>query len=268
MANPCVHDRARAALLESRARMTYESPEPLGAFFIGSAPVGRLKSIVRDRLTSERYLSLIRTTPIGQRLLADDDMQARNRALAALLELLIEDGLLKSLTGEVVDVIYHGELIAQVDRIAVRLLGLQTRVVRLVAVDAEGREVLQKRSASKRIAPGLLDNFAAGMVAAGETPVTAMLRETREETGLVLTERTLGEPAFRFKSARPVPDGFIFEENIVFKTELPETFSPACEDGEVECFMTMTNEEIMAAVEAKTLMPEAAHVFLTAHEND
>lgn len=262
-----VHDRARAALLESRARMICESPEPLGAFFIGTAPVGRLKSIVRNRLTSERYFSLIRTTPIGQRLMADDTPEARSEALEMLLEFLCEDGLCALPTGEKIDIIYHNELIAKVDRIAVRLLGLQTRVVRLVALDATGCQVLQKRSASKRIAPGLLDDFAAGMVAAGETPATAMLRETREETGLVLNESTLGEPVFCFKSARPVPDGFIFEENIVYTTMLPVAFSPTNEDGEVDCFRTMSDEEILAAVEANVIMPEAAHVFLTAYEN-
>ena len=268
MAVQSVHDRARAALLESRARMTCESPEPLGAFFIGSAPVGRLGSIVRNRLTSERYRSLIRTTPIGQRLIADEHPAARSQALADLLALLIEDGLMKPLTGEAVDIIYHGEVFARIDRIAVRVLGLKTRVVRLTAVTADGREVLQKRSVAKRIAPGLLDNFAAGMVAAGETPVAAMLRETQEETGLVLTEARLGEPAFCFKSARPVPEGFIFEENIVFKTTLPEEFEPQGDDSEVECFLTMTDRDIMDAIDAEKLMPEAAHVFLTAREND
>ena len=95
-----------------------------------------------------------------------------------------------------------------------------------------------------------------------------MLRETKEETGLVLDDTALAEPAYRFKSARPVPDGFIFEENVVFKIVLPETFSPKGEDDEVEAFLSMTPADIINAIEAGRFMPEAAHVFLTAVEND
>lgn len=263
-----VRDRARAALLESRAHMTCESPEPLGAFFIGNAPVGRLVSAVRNKLTHENYRSLVRTSPIGQKLVAEESVEARSLALHALLNLLRADGLLGPAAGEAVDILYHGELIARVDRSAVRLLGIPTRVVRLLATSADARPVLQKRSDKKRIAPGLFDNFAAGMVAAGETPLEALVRETREETGLTLDIEPSFEPLFRFKCARPVPEGFLFEENFVYRTSLSEGFSPRGNVDEVARFLTLDEREILDAILAGKLMPEAAHAFLTLFVND
>ena len=268
MVDTNVHDRARAALAESRAHMTCESPEPLGAFFIGSAPVGRLVSAVRNKLTQDNYRSLVRTSPIGQKLVAAESVEERTLALEALLVMLRKDGLLGPATGEAVDILYHGELLARVDRSAVRLLGLPTRVVRLLAATSDGRWVLQKRSDKKRIAPGLLDNFAAGMVAAGETVREALRRETAEETGLALSLSDEQEALLRFKCARPVEEGFLFEENVVFRTTLPDGFSPKGEREEVAHFVKLGDSEILDAVTAAKLMPEAAHAFLTLFAND
>ena len=48
------------------------------------------------------------------------------------------------------------------------------------------RVFLQRRSFEKLTHPGRYDVTAGGHVAAGETPMTAMIREIREETGLIL----------------------------------------------------------------------------------
>lgn len=56
-------------------------------------------------------------------------------------------------------------------------------VVGIWIVDARGRLLITRRSLCKRYAPGKWENTG-GHVMAGETPVAAVIRELREETGL------------------------------------------------------------------------------------
>jgi isopentenyl-diphosphate delta-isomerase type 1 len=58
------------------------------------------------------------------------------------------------------------------------------RAVHLLVFDAEGRLLLQKRSASKRIQPSRWDSSVGGHVDPGESPEAAIRREAEEELGL------------------------------------------------------------------------------------
>ncbi|MGN1350161.1 MAG: NUDIX domain-containing protein [Anaerovoracaceae bacterium] len=55
------------------------------------------------------------------------------------------------------------------------------------------RVYLQRRSFEKKSHPGRYDICAGGHVSAGESPMTAVIREIREETGLILQEKYLKE---------------------------------------------------------------------------
>lgn len=59
-------------------------------------------------------------------------------------------------------------------------------VVHVCIFDAQGRLLIQQRSAQKRICPNQWDVSAAGGVDAGETPREAAEREAREELGYAL----------------------------------------------------------------------------------
>jgi O-acetyl-ADP-ribose deacetylase (regulator of RNase III)/isopentenyldiphosphate isomerase len=58
-------------------------------------------------------------------------------------------------------------------------------------VTSDGRVLLQRRSVLKENWPGRWDVSAAGHVSAGETPIDAAVRETREELGLDITAEEL-----------------------------------------------------------------------------
>ncbi|MBF0537968.1 MAG: NUDIX domain-containing protein [Nitrospirae bacterium] len=60
------------------------------------------------------------------------------------------------------------------------------RVVHTLVFDAKGDLILQKRSMTKDVAPGKWDTSVGGHVDHGETIEVALLREMREELGIVI----------------------------------------------------------------------------------
>ena len=71
--------------------------------------------------------------------------------------------------------------IGQVERGAVRPLGIATQAVHLVGHAADGRIWVQQRALNKANDPGLWDTLMGGMVSAADTVATALVRETWEE---------------------------------------------------------------------------------------
>ncbi len=76
--------------------------------------------------------------------------------------------------------------------------GLWHRSSHLWLVNSRGQILLQRRHPAKETDPGRWDIAVAGHLSAGQTPLDALVREAREELGLVL------EPAqLTFLEARP-----------------------------------------------------------------
>ena len=64
--------------------------------------------------------------------------------------------------------------------------GLWHQTAHLWLTDGKGQLLLQQRHPSKETDPGRWDIAVAGHVSAGQTPLEALMREAREELGLVL----------------------------------------------------------------------------------
>lgn len=75
--------------------------------------------------------------------------------------------------------------------------GYYTRNTRLVIRDENGRVLSQKRSADKKLYPGMWTVAAGGHVDEGETWETAAQRETKEEIGVDIEVRLVGEFVFK-----------------------------------------------------------------------
>src|SRR5262249_45766694 len=105
------------------------------------------------------------------------------------------------------------------------------------------------------------DNLVGGMIAAGESEMLALARETREEAGLDLADLALTRGSLIFER-RPVREGYMVESIQVFDTVLPPGTSPRNEDGEVAVIESRAIDDVLAAIERDEFTLEAALVTL------
>jgi 8-oxo-dGTP pyrophosphatase MutT (NUDIX family) len=150
-----------------------------------------------------------------------------------------------------------GPVLGCVDRCAVRVLGITTQSVRLNGWCHDGRLLVARRAAHKRIDPGLWDNLAGGLVTAGEDLPTALARETFEEAGLRTVELAVRRGG-SIPVRRPIFDGVLSEVVHVFDGALPESTRPVNQDGEVERFESWPVPAVLAAIENGEFAIEAA----------
>lgn len=138
-----------------------------------------------------------------------------------------------------------------------------TVVVRLLALAPDGRLLLQQRSLSKSIGPGLWDNLAAGLVSSGETPAEAMLRELHEEAGLDPEFSRLHSPAhLSWQVLHDVPEGRMQESTARLHPQALPLRRPVNLDGEAAGFAVFNTEEVLSMIEEGRIMPEAARLIL------
>jgi 8-oxo-dGTP pyrophosphatase MutT (NUDIX family) len=138
-----------------------------------------------------------------------------------------------------------GEVLAAIERAAVRPLGIATRAVHLVGTTASGKVWVQRRALDKAVDPVMLDTLVGGLAAFGESTQKTLERETWEEAGLQLAElgglRDLGRLIVR----RPLPDGYMVEHIEMFTAELPDGVSPQNQDGEVMGFECLSVDDLI-----------------------
>ncbi len=256
-------NRVQSLLAELRARMQAPSPGHPGAFVADGRIIGSLREDVMHALrTDPELLARVPETQPGIfELQALDGMDA---AFAAVTNCLRRHGLTQNRPFELLDVRdSEGVVIAKAERSVFRALGLATTVVRLLAVTHDERLLLQQRSLSKSIGPGLWDNLAAGLVSSGETPLEAMLRELHEEAGLAPVPSELISPRhLSWRVLHDVPEGRMQEATSGFILRLPSGARPVNLDGEAAGFKAFTINEVIGMIEENLLMPEAARLIL------
>ena len=203
--------------------------------------------------------------PEKVRLSLPEPLTEANRFLAALARHAFESGALKHWRGELLDVRdFSGAVVlGQAERTFFRFMGLTTYCVHAAAVSPDGRIHLARRSRSKRVSPGLWDTLAGGMVAAGESWLESLQRETLEEAGLSAESFTpIGEPS-RVTVLRPVPEGWMREVSVTFPVRVAADAVPVNRDGEVESFDLVTPEELLARIERGEVTVEASIALLS-----
>lgn len=171
--------------------------------------------------------------------------------LAAAVEQLAEEGFVPGWRNER----YRIADLFDIERAAARPFGLTTQAVHLNGIVGE-RMWLARRSATKPIDPGMLDNLVGGGVTAGLTQIQVLVKEAWEEAGISATLAQKATPGGTMSVLREVPEGVQSEIISIYDLELPEDFQPRNQDGEVSEFLLLAFE----SVKCETLTYEAGLV--------
>ena len=158
-----------------------------------------------------------------------------------------------------------GRRLGTVERAVARVLGIRTRAVHLVGARADGRVWVQQRAFDKPNDPGLWDTMVGGMVAADDTVLAALARETAEEAGLALDALQPLVHGGRVATHRPTPDaggaGYMVEQTDWYHCTVPDGVEPENQDGEVARFALLTRDELLARLQRDEFTTEASMIL-------
>src|SRR5271166_171492 len=163
--------------------------------------------------------------------------QARTAALAEVARTLAAEGALTAWRDERYAVAADAGAppLFELERAAARYFGIHTFAAHANGVlDANGgwRMWLARRSPTKAIDPGRLDNLVGGGIAAGTTVAETIVRESWEEAGIGEDLARRASCAGSVELCRDRPDGLQRETVYVHDLWLPADFVPANQDGE------------------------------------
>jgi 8-oxo-dGTP pyrophosphatase MutT (NUDIX family) len=181
-------------------------------------------------------------------------VEARTAVIAAVIEKLHREGAITGWRNERYAVVtaFDAPPLFYIERAAARLLGTTTYAAHANGYCGSGVDCemwLARRSATKPIDPGMLDNLIGGGMSAGVAPHDTIVREAREEAGIPAELARNAVAAGTVRLLREVPEGVQSEVIFVHDLELPRDFQPHNEDGEVAEFRRVPIAEVIAMLQ-------------------
>lgn len=199
-----------------------------------------------------------------------DDTEARSRALAGVTRELARTGVISGWRDELYTV-RDAEDPAQppllsIERAAARAFGITSKAVHVngVATTGAGPAMwIARRSLSKPIDPGMLDNMIGGGVPVGLSIGEALVKEAWEEAGLAAELVAGACTGRRLRIRRAVPEGLQSEVIHVHDLELPPNLVPRNTDGEVSEFQLLPAAGVIELLrQGGWITPDASLVIL------
>jgi len=165
------------------------------------------------------------------------DCAARTAAVEDVARVLAGEGLLSAWRDEryAVAVEFGAPPLVDIERAAARYFGIRTYAVHINGLVRGGgglRMWLARRSPTKAIDPGLLDNLVGGGIATGYGVLETLRKEAWEEAGIPADVAARARPQGSIDICRPQPQGLQRETVFVYDLELDADFRPANQDGE------------------------------------
>jgi 8-oxo-dGTP pyrophosphatase MutT (NUDIX family) len=205
-------------------------PERFVPLSLGGKRIGWVRPELAAHLAS--WPKVFATSPDRVALLDPD-------GLAAAVEQLAEEGFIPGWRNER----YRIDDLFDIERAAARPFGLTTQAVHLNGIVGE-RMWLARRSATKPIDPGLLDNLVGGGVSVGFSIQETLGKEAWEEAGIPAQLAARATRGGTVRILREVPEGVQSEIVHVFDLALPEAFEPRNQDGEVSEYLLVSFQDI------------------------
>lgn len=208
---------------------------------LGGQTIGWVRRGQEERLRA--WPGVFEISDDNIRLLPADEA-ALSTALAQVAQVLARDGAIRGWRGETYAIrIGDGAAVLfHIERAAVRFFGLTSSAAHLngFVFPYENPTIwIARRSATKAIDPGMLDNLVAGGVTSGEDAWQSLLRECGEEAGIDAALACNARPAGALRLCRDTPEGLNSEVIHVYDLALPAQFAPRNIDGEVGEFLAM-----------------------------
>jgi 8-oxo-dGTP pyrophosphatase MutT (NUDIX family) len=160
--------------------------------------------------------------------------------LPSIVEALAAEGFIPGWRNER----YRIEDLFEIERAAARPFGLTTHAVHVNGISFDGKMWLARRSATKPIDPGLLDNLVGGGLTAGLSTIEVLVKEAWEEAGVPAELARRARPGGTAQILREVREGVQSETVHVYDLELPDGFQPRNQDGEVSEFLLVEPHEV------------------------
>jgi 8-oxo-dGTP pyrophosphatase MutT (NUDIX family) len=193
--------------------------------------------------------------------------EARTAALGEVTRMLSAEGALTAWRDERYAVAAGPgmEPLFELERAAARYFGVHTFAAHangLVGDDADWRMWLARRSPTKAIDPGLLDNLVGGGIAAGSDASTTLVKEAWEEAGIAEELAQLARYAGSVDLFRDQPDGLQRETIYVHDLWLPADFAPANQDGEAVEHRLCAPDAVLSALATDDITADASLVII------
>ena len=121
---------------------------------------------------------------------------------------------------------------------------------------------LQRRSASKQTWPNMMDNFVGGALADGVGVLETAVKEAAEEANvpesLAMEMRPAGSVSFLHLSQRGIHNNTLF----IYDLELPESFEPTNNDGEVSGWQLVSLDKVLPTISSEEFKVTSSPVAL------
>ncbi|HZQ60383.1 MAG TPA: DUF4743 domain-containing protein [Casimicrobiaceae bacterium] len=182
-----------------------------------------------------------------------DNALTRTDALVDVAHHLADEGLLTAWRDERYEIAtaFRGPALFELERAAARYFGIVTYAAHVNGVvegEDDVRMWIARRSATKSIDPGLLDNLVGGGIRARTSVRETVTRESAEEAGIDAVLARRARPAGAVRICRAQRDGLQREMIYVHDLVLPPDFTPAGVDGEVMEHRLVTVDAVAALI--------------------
>ena len=182
-----------------------------------------------------------------------EGFNSRSKAVAEVLEQMMESGVIGHLHGEMYPVLsdFGKPAVFQIDRAVVSQFGIRAFGQHLNGY-VQGEDGLKmwigRRASDRRVFPDRLDQLVAGGLPYNTSLDENLLKECREEADilpqLASSAIPFGSISYRCEVDRGLRDDTLFCYDLL----LPKSFTPRCTDGEVGGFELMPIEEVAEIV--------------------
>jgi len=181
-------------------------------------------------------------------------IEARNAAMAKVTADLRDKGVITGWRDELFPVVqsFSSEPLLLVERAAATQLGIKAYGVHINGFvrrpDGSKQLWVGRRSKTKQTWPGMLDHIVAGGQPHGISPQENVVKECGEEAGIPPALAAAAVPAGAVSYSCMYKGNLKRDVMFVYDIELPESFVPQPQDGEVEEFMLWPMSKVMQVV--------------------